>query len=170
MRKQSYQLLKEYPRTNKRLPELFNKFTSQNPNLQRQLGLVRERERERGEKLGTRSLVSDWCVILASLLGFPPLRWPPYPSGLTNKARPTAPTWPRRPQINFISTNHNSQHFIPGMGCATRKLPNDVILSHHRTNIKLSQEKYDITNHPKHHKWHTFPLCHTIYHLIIRSV
>ena len=60
-------------------------------------------------------------------------------------------------RLTFIFTNHNSQHFILGMGRASRKLPNSVILSHHHTNMTLSQEKYDIPNHPKHHQWHTFP-------------
>ena len=102
------------------------------------------------------------CVPNSSLYsygrsGFPPLRWPPWPSGLNYKTRHTTPTQPRMPQINFISTIYNSQHFIPGMGGVTSKVPNSIILSHHQTNILLSQEKYDTPNHPKHHQWHTFP-------------
>jgi len=142
------------------------------------LGMARFSERERGEKLGTRSFVSDWCrfglhnpspYIGMRSQGF-------YHLGgrrghhAFNQARPTALTQPRMPQINFISTNYNSWHFIPGMKRTTRKLPNSVILSYHQTNITLSQEKYYTPNHPKHHQWHTFLLCHTLYHLIIRSV
>jgi len=51
---------------------------------------------ERAEKSGTKTFVSDWCVLLASLtapyigmgrLGFLPLTWFLWPSGLTNEAR-----------------------------------------------------------------------------------
>jgi len=75
-------------------------------------------------------------------LGFPPLRWSSWPSGLINEAWFTAPTRPRRPQIKFLSTNHNSPYFIPGMGHATERLPISVILSHYRTNITAFQN-YD---------------------------
>ena len=127
----------------KRLLESLIISTSQNPNLQRWLGLVREK----GEESGTVSTVSDWCILLASLtppyigMGrprFPPLGWPPWPLGLTNKAQPIVPTRPRKPHIKFISTNHNFRHFISGMGRATRKLSNRVILSYHQTNITVS--------------------------------
>jgi len=134
-----------------------------------------------GERKGIRNYL--YCFLLVSFIclpnpslyrygrpGFPPLRWPLWPLGLTNEARSTTPTQPRTPQINFISTNHKLQHFILVMGRATKKFPISVILSHHRTNITRSQESYDAPNHPEHHQWYTFPLCHTIYHLIIRSV
>jgi len=175
MWKRSDQLLKEYPRTNKTATRVVNNIyvLKSEP-----LEMARFSERER--RWIRNCFNCFWLVCLIGLPtsslynygrpGFPPLRWPRWPSGLTNKARPTAPTRPRRPQINFISTDHNSQHFILGMGRATRKLPNSVILSYHQTNITLSQERYDTSNHTEHHQWHTFPLCHTIYHLIICSV
>ena len=72
--------------------------------------------------------------------GFPSLKWPPWPSGLISEARSTTPTRPRRLQIRFLSINHNSQHFILGIGRATKKLQVSVILNHHRTNITLSQK------------------------------
>jgi len=95
--------------------------------------------RDRGEESETLSIGSDWCIIglpNSSLYsygrpGFLPLRWPSWPSGLLNKARSTAPTRPRRPQIKFMSTNHNSQHLTPGIGRVTKRLPISVILSHH---------------------------------------
>ena len=105
MRKRSDQLLKEYPRRNKTATRVVNNIHVSKPELL-EMARFSERERERGEESETVSTVSDWCIILASLTptyigmgrpGFPSLMWLPWPSGLTNKARPTALTQPRRP-------------------------------------------------------------------------
>ena len=130
------------PTTNKTATSVVNNIHVPKPE---PLEMARFSEREKRE---IRNCINCfWLVFLIGLPnsslysyggpGFPPLRWPPWPSSLTNKARPTAPTGPRKPRISFISINHNSRHFIPGMERATRKLPDNVILSYHQTNIVL---------------------------------
>ena len=139
MRKRSDRLLKEYLRTNKTATSIVNNIHVPKPE---PLEMARFSERER--RGITNYFNCFWLGCLIGIhntslysygIGYPPLRWPLWPSGFNYKARPTAPTRPRRPQINFFSTNYNSQHFIPGMGRATRKLPNSVILSHKKSTI-----------------------------------
>jgi len=94
MRKWSDQLLKEYSRTNKTATRVINNIHSPKS---KPLEMARFSKRERR---GIRNypscfwLVSWICLPNSSLYSygrskFSPLRWPRWPSGLTNKTRPT---------------------------------------------------------------------------------
>ena len=137
MWKRSDQLLKEYPRTNKTATGVLNNIRIPKPE---PLEMARFSERERREIRNCFNCFWFVCFIglpNSSLYsygrpGFPPLRWPPWPSSLNYKARPTEIIYTISLEL-LISACHENSSLVISM-CPQ-------CLVYH----------YDICNSPKTH-------------------